>query len=86
MSALHVVEAFDVIEHVGLCFAASVVKHENHTQTCAFKVRGGIVYLDNLKRSRAKVTGVISATVLARPVGNLSRVQDRCPRKTSTMV
>jgi threonine dehydratase len=38
------------------------VKHENHTPTCAFKVRGGIVYLDNLKRSRAKVTGVISAT------------------------
>jgi threonine dehydratase len=38
------------------------VKHENHTQTCAFKVRGGIVYMDNLRRSRAKVTGVISAT------------------------
>jgi threonine dehydratase len=38
------------------------VKHENHTPTCAFKVRGGIVYMDNLKRSRAKVTGVISAT------------------------
>src|SRR5215471_679794 len=26
------------------------------------KVRGGIVYMDSLKRSRAKVTGVISAT------------------------
>jgi threonine dehydratase len=38
------------------------VKHENHTPTCAFKVRGGIVYMDNLKRSRTKVTGVISAT------------------------
>ena len=38
------------------------VKHENHTPTCAFKVRGGVVYMDNLKRSRAKVTGVISAT------------------------
>jgi threonine synthase len=38
------------------------VKQENHTPTCAFKVRGGIVYMDNLKRSRAKVTGVISAT------------------------
>src|SRR5262252_4310343 len=38
------------------------VKHENHTPTCAFKVRGGIVYMDNLKRSRARVTGVISAT------------------------
>ena len=38
------------------------VKHENHTPTCAFKVRGGIVYMDNLKRSRAKVPGVISPT------------------------
>jgi len=38
------------------------VKHENHTPTCAFKVRGGIVYMDNLKRPPAKVTGVISAT------------------------
>src|SRR5262249_7438465 len=38
------------------------VKHENHTPTCAFKVRGGIVYMDNLKCSRAGVTGVISAT------------------------
>src|SRR4029450_3868332 len=38
------------------------VKHENHTPTSAFKVRGGIVYMDNLGRSRAKVTGVISAT------------------------
>lgn len=38
------------------------VKHENHTPTCAFKVRGGIVYMDNLKRSRTKLGGVISAT------------------------
>jgi len=38
------------------------VKHENHTPTCGFKVRGGIVYIDNLKRSRANVTKVISAT------------------------
>lgn len=38
------------------------VKHENHTPACAFKVRGGIVYMDNLKRSRATVSGVISAT------------------------
>jgi threonine dehydratase len=38
------------------------VKHENHTPTCAFKVRGGVVYMDNLKRSRPNVTGVISAT------------------------
>jgi threonine dehydratase len=38
------------------------VKHENHTPTGAFKVRGGIVYMDNLKRSGAKATGVVTAT------------------------
>src|SRR5215467_13614821 len=38
------------------------VKHENHTPACAFKVRGGIVYMDNLRRSAAAVAGVISAT------------------------
>jgi threonine dehydratase len=39
-----------------------VVKHENHTPTGAFKVRGGIVYLDRLKRERPQVKGVITAT------------------------
>jgi threonine dehydratase len=38
------------------------VKHENHTPTGAFKVRGGIAYVDWLKRKRPDVTGVISAT------------------------
>jgi threonine dehydratase len=38
------------------------VKHENHTPTCAFKVRGGIVYMDHLRQSGTKMTGVISAT------------------------
>jgi threonine dehydratase len=38
------------------------VKHENHTPTGAFKVRGGIVYLDRLCRSQPNVPGVISAT------------------------
>jgi threonine dehydratase len=38
------------------------VKHENHTPTGAFKVRGGIVYLDRLCRSQPKIAGVISAT------------------------
>jgi threonine dehydratase len=38
------------------------VKHENHTPTSAFKVRGGIVYIDNLKRSPVTITGIISAT------------------------
>ena len=38
------------------------VKHENHTPTGAFKVRGGLVYFDRLKRERPDVAGVISAT------------------------
>jgi threonine dehydratase len=38
------------------------VKHENQTQTGAFKLRGGIVYLDDLKRSQPRIAGVISAT------------------------
>ncbi|WP_439551513.1 threonine dehydratase [Falsiroseomonas sp.] len=38
------------------------VKHENHTPTGAFKVRGGLVYMDRLARERPGVAGVISAT------------------------
>jgi len=38
------------------------VKDENHTPIGAFKVRGGVVYLDDLRRSRPDVTGVIAAT------------------------
>jgi threonine dehydratase len=38
------------------------VKHENHTPTGAFKVRGGLVYLDYLRRREPKVGGVITAT------------------------
>lgn len=38
------------------------VKHENHTPTGAFKLRGGIVYMDRLRRQRPSVPGVISAT------------------------
>ena len=38
------------------------VKHENHTPIGAFKVRGGLVYMDHLKRSGADVAGVITAT------------------------
>ena len=38
------------------------VKHENHTPTGAFKVRGGLVYATTLKRERAGVAGIISAT------------------------
>lgn len=38
------------------------VKHENHTPTGAFKVRGGLVYMHHLRRDRPEVRGVISAT------------------------
>src|SRR3954453_2560260 len=37
-----------------------VVKHENHTPIGAFKVRGGLVYLDRLKRGRPHTPGIIS--------------------------
>src|SRR5690242_7937301 len=39
-----------------------VVKHENHTPTGGFKVRGGLVYLDRLKRAEPDTKGLISAT------------------------
>ncbi|MGD0026866.1 MAG: threonine dehydratase [Xanthobacteraceae bacterium] len=39
-----------------------VVKHENHTPIGAFKVRGGIVYFDRLKRERSEVQGIVTAT------------------------
>jgi threonine dehydratase len=49
-----------------------VVKHENHTPIGAFKVRGGLVYLDRLKRTRrvgaglkpapTELAGIITAT------------------------
>ena len=42
--------------------ATLVVKHENHAPTGAFKVRGGLVYMERLKRERPQVAGVISAT------------------------
>ena len=38
------------------------VKHENHTPTGAFKVRGGLVYMNRLRRDRPAVTGIVSAT------------------------
>ena len=38
------------------------VKHENHTPIGAFKIRGGLVYLDHLKRENPGATGVIAAT------------------------
>src|SRR5882724_13274557 len=39
-----------------------IVKHENHTPIGAFKVRGGLVFVDRLKRERPATAGIISAT------------------------
>lgn len=38
------------------------VKHENHTPTGAFKVRGAVTYIDWLRRTHPEVTGIITAT------------------------
>jgi len=38
------------------------VKHENHTPTGAFKVRGGLTYMERLRRRQPAVPGIISAT------------------------
>jgi threonine dehydratase len=38
------------------------VKHENHTPTGAFKVRGGLVYAERMRTSRPGVKGIVSAT------------------------
>lgn len=38
------------------------VKHENHNPTGAFKVRGGLVYVDALRRRSPGIRGLITAT------------------------
>jgi hypothetical protein len=38
------------------------VKHENHTPIGAFKIRGGLVYLDAIRRSQPEIRGVVTAT------------------------
>lgn len=38
------------------------IKHENHTPTGAFKLRGGLTYFDALRRREPKCPGVVSAT------------------------
>ena len=44
------------------CGAEVWVKHENHTPVGAFKVRGGLVYMDDLFRSQPGVPGIVAAT------------------------
>ena len=38
------------------------VKHENHTPTGAFKLRGGLIYMDRWSRARGGSSGIVSAT------------------------
>jgi threonine dehydratase len=38
------------------------VKHENHTPTGAFKLRGGLLYLDDLRHRAPQTAGVVCAT------------------------
>ena len=38
------------------------IKHENHTPLGAFKLRGGLVYMERLRQREPTVTGVIAAT------------------------
>lgn len=38
------------------------VKHENHTPIGSFKVRGGLVMMERIRREKPKALGVISAT------------------------
>ncbi len=49
----------------GLCSRAGCevwLKHENHTPIGAFKVRGGLVYLDELARANGLPRGMVTAT------------------------
>jgi threonine dehydratase len=38
------------------------VKHENHTPIGSFKLRGGLIYLDDLRRQQPHISGVVTAT------------------------
>lgn len=57
------------------------VKHENHTPTGAFKVRGAITFIDWLRRTRPDVSGIITATR-----GNHGQAQARAAIKAGLSV
>ena len=44
------------------CGARVIVKHENHLPTGAFKLRGGLVYMHELRAREPGLRGVIAAT------------------------
>src|SRR5258708_11699185 len=59
----------------------AIVKHENHTPTGAFKVRGGLIYVERMKRERPHTAGVISGPRgQQRPKLPLSPSRFRVPR------
>lgn len=45
-----------------LCAAEVIVKHENHAPTGAFKVRGGVTFIDWLRRTHPEMRGIATAT------------------------
>ena len=49
------------------------VKHENHTPTGAFKVRGGLVYVDGLKRRSPHTSGVVEVPFEVVPTPHRTR-------------
>ncbi len=51
------------------------IKHENHTPAGAFKVRGGITFIDWLRRTQPEVRGIVTATR-----GNHGQSQARAAR------
>ena len=51
------------------------VKHENHTPTGAFKIRGGITFIDWLRRAHPEARGIVTATR-----GNHGQSQARAAR------
>lgn len=55
--------------------AALWVKHENHTPTGAFKIRGGVTFMEWLRRAHPQVRGVVTATR-----GNHGQSQARAAR------
>lgn len=57
-------------------FGAEIwLKHENHTPTGAFKIRGGITYMDWLVREHPEASGIVTATR-----GNHGQAQARAAR------
>ena len=44
------------------CGTTVWVKHENHTPVGAFKVRGGLVFFEELRRREPHIKGVVAAT------------------------